>query len=246
MKNTKSQLSNAAAVILIVIVLVIAAVVLTLIIIKPSIFFQGFGDEKSIEPVDKEYVIKVSDNDNKNYETFTCNLPYIKMGMSCCLDKNYNNICDSDEQASEKYEKLCDYPYVAVGSKCCIDDDRDKICDFDERYYDDERDDAYLSNPFSVYDFDINSDEIVLWIKNKGDETVTITRIEIEDCDDYNDETTLEENERERFEFNCDRDSNFDRDILVTYTIEGSDDEKTSRGNVERRDGYGSSDYYGY
>src|SRR3989338_7170862 len=28
----------------------------------------------------------------------TCDEPYIKVGTSCCLDQNDNNICDSDEE----------------------------------------------------------------------------------------------------------------------------------------------------
>jgi hypothetical protein len=32
----------------------------------------------------------------------TCNYPYIKVGTSCCLDSNSNNICDNDEPAKEE------------------------------------------------------------------------------------------------------------------------------------------------
>ncbi|MEN9625698.1 MAG: hypothetical protein RL557_26 [archaeon] len=239
MKNGKAQLSTAAAVILIVIVLILAAIAVTVIIVKPSLLLNVPDYDRTSYERQFQYRLQVSDYEDTNddEDDFTCNPPYIQMGMNCCLDKDYNGICDSDEETEIDYGNRCDYPYKDIGSKCCIDENRNNICDSDEQYYDDEdEDDAYISSPFSVYDYDINSDEIVLWIKNKDDKTVTITRIEIEDCDDYNDETMLEEDERERFEFDCDRDSNFDRDILVTYTVEGSDEEETARGNVERND----------
>ena len=35
----------------------------------------------------------------------TCNPPYIKVGNSCCLDQNGNNICDKDE-ASEMQDRV--------------------------------------------------------------------------------------------------------------------------------------------
>ena len=33
----------------------------------------------------------------------TCNLPYIKVGSECCLDKNDNKICDRDEQGETNW-----------------------------------------------------------------------------------------------------------------------------------------------
>ena len=34
-------------------------------------------------------------------EDLTCNPPYMKMGTSCCLDQNSNNICDADDVKAE-------------------------------------------------------------------------------------------------------------------------------------------------
>jgi len=34
-------------------------------------------------------------------EALTCEDPYIKVGLGCCLDKDKNKICDADELASE-------------------------------------------------------------------------------------------------------------------------------------------------
>jgi len=36
----------------------------------------------------------------------TCNKPYIKVGDSCCLDQNDNNICDKDEKKSFDLNKV--------------------------------------------------------------------------------------------------------------------------------------------
>ena len=49
-------------------------------------------------------------NDNSNNE-ITCNFPYIKVGNSCCLDGNSNNICDSDEEEN-KLEDFDFYVYA--------------------------------------------------------------------------------------------------------------------------------------
>lgn len=37
-------------------------------------------------------------NSNNQQESVTCNTPYIKMGTSCCLDQDSNDICDGDGQ----------------------------------------------------------------------------------------------------------------------------------------------------
>ncbi|MBI2106716.1 hypothetical protein HYT57_01915 [Candidatus Woesearchaeota archaeon] len=43
-------------------------------------------------------VIFISNSDKSSSNEFTCNSPYIKVGASCCLDQNSNNICDNDER----------------------------------------------------------------------------------------------------------------------------------------------------
>lgn len=44
--------------------------------------------------------ILTSNNNSQN--EITCNSPYIKVGNSCCLDENSNNICDKDEEVEEE------------------------------------------------------------------------------------------------------------------------------------------------
>ena len=46
----------------------------------------------------------ISDLTNKN--KVTCNSPYIKVGTSCCLDQNSNNVCDNDETIVEPEENV--------------------------------------------------------------------------------------------------------------------------------------------
>jgi len=62
-----------------------------------------------------------------------CNKPYILVGNDCCLDKNDNSICDSDESEESKEQKpICNRPYIQVGGSCCLDKNDNKICDKDE------------------------------------------------------------------------------------------------------------------
>ena len=232
----KAQLSVGVAVALIVIVLVLASIALFFILTKPSLI--GYAEREKYDVRDLRDMMDYRINEVQ------CSSPYIKVGNACCVDTNYNHICDSDEKVdSSNTYNSCGYPLVSVGGVCCRDENKNGRCDYDDDRYDapnyNDRDreideDATLGSPFSVYDFDISNDEITLWIKNRGDETITIERVEIEDCDDIDDEVTLEENEKERFDFDCDKDNLFDRTIRVTYTEEGSDSEKTARGYIQR------------
>ena len=51
-------------------------------------------------------------------EIVTCNSPYIKIGNSCCLDRDSNTICDNDQTASELIDN-CIKEHVA--GKCSTD-----------------------------------------------------------------------------------------------------------------------------
>ncbi|ODS38976.1 MAG: hypothetical protein A7316_06505 [Candidatus Altiarchaeales archaeon WOR_SM1_86-2] len=46
-------------------------------------------------------VVLISGCIQQKQETVTCDPPYIKVGTTCCLDQNSNNICDKDEPASK-------------------------------------------------------------------------------------------------------------------------------------------------
>jgi hypothetical protein len=224
MMMKKAQLSVAVAVILIIVVLILAAIAIMILLTNPSVF--SIRDKAYDTYEEKKISIITKDYEEQPY----CARPYIKVGILCCLDANYNNICDKDEK--QDYPAMCESPFVKIGSSCCIDDDRNGRCDYTEDRDIDE--DAHLGGPFSLYDFDIDDDEITLWIRNRGTVTVVIEMIEIDDCDDYDSTVVLEENERERFDFDCDKDNRFDRDIEVTYHEAGSSVQKTARGNIER------------
>lgn len=55
-----------------------------------------------------------------------CDEPYMMLGQKCCLDKNGDKICDSDQV-------ICEPPYIPVGKECCLDGDSNGICDVDEK-----------------------------------------------------------------------------------------------------------------
>ena len=61
-------------------------------------------------------------------ETVTCNPPYLKVGTSCCLDQNSNNICDKDEtQIQEERQK----PQTYCGDGTCQSNEGCSTCSKD-------------------------------------------------------------------------------------------------------------------
>ena len=73
-------------------------------------------------------------------EQVSCDKPYIKVGLECCLDADDNRICDRDETPSGDESLtttvesgiVCNLPYIRVGSECCLDQNHNSICDDDE------------------------------------------------------------------------------------------------------------------
>src|SRR3989344_6580784 len=47
-------------------------------------------------------IVFISNSNNNSQNDVTCNAPYIKVGTSCCLDQNYNSVCDNDEQNTQQ------------------------------------------------------------------------------------------------------------------------------------------------
>lgn len=47
-------------------------------------------------------IVLISNSNNNSRDEVTCNSPYILVGTECCLDENYNSICDSDETTKEQ------------------------------------------------------------------------------------------------------------------------------------------------
>jgi hypothetical protein len=231
----KAQSSVIVAVVLVIISLILITVILTVILIKPSLLDYNKNYEQKI------VVEKPKDYDNNNRQPL-CYPPYRVFGLSCCLDSNYNGICDNDEKPKQtEIVEYCELPYIKVGSSCCLDDNRNGRCDLNDygRYYENDyytSDNAYLNSPFYLYDYSVGSDRITLYIKNIASETITLVDLEIDDCEKIDSGDTLAKNEKKRFSFDCDRDYNFDRDITITYQKEGSNETRTSSGNIERDD----------
>ncbi len=50
-------------------------------------------------------------------DTVECNEPYIRVGSDCCLDKNENNICDSDE--TEPVQKIVEKDCTGASNDYC-------------------------------------------------------------------------------------------------------------------------------
>ena len=66
----------------------VVGVILALIVIGLLIYI-------ALKPTTTGEIIKEKETIIK--ESITCNSPYIKVGNSCCLDKNSNSICDNEE-----------------------------------------------------------------------------------------------------------------------------------------------------
>ncbi|MEM3556016.1 MAG: thioredoxin family protein [Candidatus Micrarchaeia archaeon] len=76
-------------------------------------------------------------------EEVTCNPPYIKVGIGCCLDADKNSICDSDEQPEKNIsvpsnetpsnQSTCNPPYRIINGNCCLDANGNSICDEEEK-----------------------------------------------------------------------------------------------------------------
>src|SRR3989338_7558186 len=53
-------------------------------------------------------------------QKITCNKPYILVGDNCCLDKDDNGICDSDETEKEAVKEV-----ISCSDECTVDICRD-------------------------------------------------------------------------------------------------------------------------
>lgn len=56
-------------------------------------------------------------NSNKPQEVI-CNSPYIKVGNSCCIDTDNNNICDNDQLSLDLAEQLKELRHFCVIEYC--------------------------------------------------------------------------------------------------------------------------------
>lgn len=124
--------------------------------------------EVNLENISDEDLERISE------KAVVCNSPYMRMGISCCLDKDNNGICDSDEvevenddgsKEDEEVEEeeieevgVCNPPYMRMGISCCLDKDDNNICDSDEVEF--EKDDDSEEDE-EVVEEEIIDDEVV-------------------------------------------------------------------------------------
>lgn len=226
-KNKNAQIS--LAIVLVIIVIIVLAAALIILILKPGLFTA-------------QAVKETQTTTNTNANQIVCNYPYIQVGNSCCLDKNMNSICDSDEtqiSTSETSELTCQSPYMKKGSVCCLDEDRNGVCDSEEE---DNQDidvrSSSLDDPFDISGIDIYTDEISIRIKNIGDRDYVITNIDVDRCDDKDFDRTIKEDERKSFSLECDSDfgkRSRDVDITVEYKEVGGNVTMTSDGSIDFR-----------
>lgn len=231
-KGKRGQASLIVVILLLILIMVLVVIAVVVLVLRPDII--GFNQPKEAPVI----IRTIQETSNKPL----CNYPYTQVGNSCCLDKNFNGICDSDEIQKENI-KYCSRPYIKDGTACCLDIDDNRICDQEEyRRYRNER--ASIDDPFDITDVDVYRDELTLEIKNIGDETVTIKSIDVEDCNDINRDITLEEDEKETFDFDCDFPSYIDSDIELRYVIGNSTDIKTADGKIRDDSRYYDDIYY--
>jgi len=72
-------------------------------------------------------IVFISNSNNNFQNEVTCNSPYIKVGTSCCLDQNYNSVCDNDETPEQnqqtQQEENTEPEKLQVGDSCSFGSD---------------------------------------------------------------------------------------------------------------------------
>ena len=227
-KGKRGQASLIVAILLLILIMVVVVIAVIVLVLRPDIF--GIGQPQPTQP---QIVIRtIQESPNKPL----CNYPYTQVGNTCCLDKNLNGICDSDEIVKEK-QTYCYSPYIREGTSCCLDDNDNGICDQDEynhHYTSHNTDDSsYLNSPFDIYDIDVSSSEIWIRIENTGDYDYIINSIEIEGCDTIHPDKMIYEGDDKAFTISCSSDIS-DRDVNIEYKRSGSDTIRTSGGRIRK------------
>jgi hypothetical protein len=232
----KAQVS-VAAVILVVLIMVIVAVIVGMLIIRYNLFSGYAVIQPSSQNQQKTTEIEeVTSTSNE----IICPSPYMRIQDSCCLDENYNKICDSDEEKIKETEMTCEYPYMKKGTTCCADYDRNRICDDEENYGDRTSTrravdvSGSLDSPFDITDLEIYRDEISIEVKNEGDEDVIIKNFDVEDCDNENFNKQIDSGDRKTFNLDCDFGTGrITSDIEVEYTTVGGNETLTAEGRIK-------------
>lgn len=224
-KSRKAQALSVIAILLVIFTLVLLAIVITVFFTKPA-FVTGLGFPNAMTS-------KIVDE--KNYETYkpeiTCNSPYIKVGNECCLDKNFNGICDRDETQLSISEPACTYPYIKINTECCLDDNNNGICDKEDTGRTRIRS-SDIDYPFDINSIDIENDKLSFDLENEGNDDVIIKKIKIDDCDTEHPDRTIEKGDDKRFNLDCNFYSKVNSDIDIEYMKVGGNETLTASGEI--------------
>ena len=234
MNNKRAQ---AVLITLLVILLILIIAALFIIFFQPGFTFLSVSEN-------------ADSNANVNNQ-ITCSSPYIKVGIECCLDLNYNSVCDKDENYRIT---ICSPPYIEKNGACCPDMNSNRICDNEEMIYDfmydsrydsrdydrdrDSRDDyeitgASIDSPFDITDAELDRDSVEIELENEGDEDYMIEGIDIFRCGDERINRVLEEGKRKTFNIDCDDDLTRDSDLEVRYSELDDNETLIADGEIE-------------
>jgi hypothetical protein len=227
--DKKAQVSI-VGVLLVVLAMVLTIVALLFILIKPEVLYGKPLEQNNNFQEEKQVNIEYK-------EEFNCPAPYMKFGDTCCLDSNYNKICDNDEKSTiTKTENLCERPYIQKGTSCCLDSDSNNYCDIDEYNTNDQRytDLSYdIDSPFDIDSLRIYSDEVSFQLNNDESYDVIIKKVKVDDCDSESYDATITSGDDKRITLDCDFSSSVDIDVEIDYIKVGTNETLTSEGRIE-------------
>jgi hypothetical protein len=231
-KGKNGQASLVAVVLLLILVMVLVVIGVVILIVNPSIL----GLVATPAPVEQLQPQIITIQTTTPAQPL-CTYPYTQVGNTCCLDKNFNGICDSDEIVKENIP-YCSYPYLKQGTSCCLDENDNGRCDDEDYrhnhdYYDNRFSSSYLDFPFDLRGVSIRSDEIEMTISNQGDYDYIIKSIEIDGCDTIDTNRIIYENQNSDFTIHCDSDI-ANRDVTIDYKNRNGDSERSSGGRIRK------------
>ena len=229
-KGKRGQASLIVVILLLILIMVLVVIGIVILLVNPNIIGLGKTEQKETQPT---IIIKTI---QETPSQPLCNYPYTRVGNACCLDKNFNGICDSDEIVKQNIQ-YCSRPYIRDGTACCLDDNRNGICDQYEYHYHSYShnvvDSSYLDSPFDLSDIRISSSEIWMRISNIGDYDYIIRSIDIEGCDIVHPDKMIYEGDDQTFTISCSSDVS-DRDVTIEYKRSSSDTIRSSGGRIRR------------
>ncbi|VVB78068.1 Uncharacterised protein [uncultured archaeon] len=225
--DKKAQV-NAILLFLLIAALVLITIVIVVVVMQPELIT---GKKSGIS----ENKVKEINNE------ITCNSPYIEVGNECCLDSNYNLICDKDE-AYLSQKNICDLPYIEKNGVCCPDMNYNGVCDnqevtndygYGEREYKITR--SHIDSPFHLSNPELYRDSISIELRNDGDEDYMIKSIDIEHCGFESVNKVLGKDKKKTFYIDCDSSilRRVNSDLEVRYSLINNTDILTASGYIE-------------